>query len=106
MKLFSVLLLSFSATFSYAAEKCEGYAKYFAIRDYKANTGVVQGSEGIDYQSELISSLNDEHTFKVAITDNNEDGQYWTMNYEVVVKEIPNSQKCSLEKMKSEVEEP
>ena len=99
MKLMIALLLSFTATYASAAEVCENYAKYFAIRDYKVRVGTVQGSDGIQYESELISTSGDEHTFKITIQDNNEDGDSWTVFYDVVVEGPLRNKKCTLVKL-------
>lgn len=79
---------------------CENYAKYFAIRDYKSSMGTVQGSDGIEVSSELKYSQGRNYGFEVAISDNNEDGEMWTVLYQIVVK--PSSQRaaCDLVSLK------
>lgn len=91
--------LSLFFNFAQAAEPCENYAKYYAIKDYKKRVGTVQGSDGIQYESEFISVSDEELTFKVSIQDNNEDGERWTVVYEVVVAKTGQSSRCSLVKL-------
>ena len=90
------LSLSFSGTAFAAGDLCSNFAQYFAIREYKNEMGTVQGSEGIGYSAELVKVQGAERTFEVAINDNNEDGDAWTVTYEVVVKKNTENQKCSL----------
>ena len=98
--------MSLAPALATAGETCENYAKYFAIRDYKANLGPVQGSDGIQYESELIyvDELpgGDEYLYKVIVNDNNEDGEYWSVNYELLLEHNKTTNKCSLLKLKSE----
>lgn len=71
------------------SKTCENYGKFGAIRAYKSEVGTVQGSEGISY--EVIQTLKSEdpfYNFIVAITDNNEDGDVWTVNYLVKTKKL------------------
>lgn len=106
MKWLMVVLISFAPGVAFSAEICENYAKYFSIRDYKKNLGSVQGSDGMQYESELISVTTfpdgDEYLYEVSISEKNEDGEYWTVNYEVLLEHDPSTQKCSLLKLKSE----
>lgn len=107
MKLFVAALLSLLPVSAFAGEVCENYAKYFAIRDYKSQVVGVQGSDGMMYESELVSITptadGEEYLYTVQISENNEDGEYWTWEYEVLLSKAANSAKCKLEKMKSEI---
>lgn len=108
MKFLMTALFALTPALAHAGDVCENYAKYFAIRDYKSH-GTVQGSEGIQYESELIYvdtyQDRDEYLYKVAITDNNEDGEYWTTNYDVLLEQAKGQTKCHLLKLKSEIED-
>lgn len=107
MKFLMVVVTVLMSTSAFAGEICENYAKYFAIRDYKSKATGVQGSDGIVYDSELISitpnAEGEEYLYTVSISENNEDGDYWTWYYEVVVSKLPNSEKCSLKKIDYEI---
>lgn len=65
---------------------CANFAKFAAIRAYKAEMGTVQGSNGIDYSAEMIRSDRGTTTYVVTIRDNNEDGEVWEVDYSVRVK--------------------
>lgn len=73
------------ALFSLSTFACENYAKYGAIKAYKAEMGTVQGSDGIEYEATLVGLRNDISAYVVSISDNNEDGEYWTVDYSVVL---------------------
>lgn len=79
---FALVLFSFR---TFAANECKNKAKYYAINTYHAETGVVQGSNGISYQAEFLSEKKGIQKYQVKIEDNNEDGDYWTIEYEVTI---------------------
>lgn len=86
-KLFNVIIATvlFSGV-AQAANLCEGHAKYGAMKAYAEEMGVVQGSDGATRDATLIDNLNAKKaTYIVGISDNNEDGEYWTVNYLVKV---------------------
>lgn len=109
MKFLMTALIALAPAFAFAGETCENYAKYFAIRDYKKNVGDVQGSDGMQIESEMISvgtyPDGDEYLYTVSISENNEDGDYWTVNYEITLEHKKAAQKCTLLKLKSEAVE-
>lgn len=87
--------LFFTATFAlyaaaaYAAQDtCVQYAKYGAIKVYKSEVGEVQGSNGMEHSAEFraYNPRTGVYTYLVTISDNNEDGDTWDVNYEVEVK--------------------
>lgn len=81
--LLGTLLLSGVAQ---AANLCEGHAKYGAMTAYMDEMGVVQGSDGATRTATLVDNLDsNKATYLVSINDNNEDGDYWTVNYLVKV---------------------
>ena len=84
MKTFITLAL-LGLGFSAESMACANFAKNAAIRAYFAEVGTVQGSEGIQYEATLLSSRNNIEAYLVAISDNNEDGEYWTVDYQVVL---------------------
>lgn len=65
---------------------CSNYAKSGAIRAYKAEMGTVQGSDGIQYTAKLATIIGDVASYVVSISDNNEDGERWTVDYSVQVQ--------------------
>ena len=86
MKLLIAILIMSSASFAFAKEdqkKCSNYAKYEAIRKYKSDTGTVQGSDGIQYNAVLVKTTATQYEYVVEISDNNEDGEFWTLAYTV-----------------------
>ncbi len=109
MKFLMTALIALTPALSFAGETCENYAKYFAIQDYKKNVGDVQGSDGMQYESEMISvdtyPDGDEYLYTVSISENNEDGEYWTVSYELLLQHNKTTNKCSLLKLKSEAVE-
>lgn len=108
MRFLIMALLALTPAFANAAEICENYAKYFAIRAYKAQSSV-QESAGIQYESELIYIEDyedrDEYLYAVSITDKNQNGEYWTTNYDVLLEQPKGQKKCLLLKLKSEIED-
>lgn len=79
------VLFSVIGSAAFSAELCENFAKYAAIRAYKASVGTVQGSEGIDYAAKLVAKEQSRLLFVVSISDNNEDGETWTTDYQVEI---------------------
>lgn len=89
MKLLFFILISGFVSLAVAQENnqaCSNYAKYQAIRKYKADTGTVQGSDGIEYSAQLLKETSTQYEFVVEISDNNEDGEYWTLAYTVTLE--------------------
>ncbi len=89
MKFLTPMLLIIFACQAYAKEDkqaCSNYAKYEAIRKYKSDTGVVQGSVELEYSADLIKTTATQYEYVVEITDSNEDGEYWTLAYTVTLK--------------------
>lgn len=83
-------------SFAFAAEgPCSNYAKFAAIRAYKAEVGTVQGSDGIEYSASLLEHQGSIYKYSVSISDNNEDGESWTVEYLVDVKREP-TQSCKV----------
>lgn len=81
--------------------ECSNYAKAAAIRLYKATVGTVQGSEGIQYEiKQKLKARKPFHNYIVSITDNNEDGEVWTLDYFVMTKK--ENGKCLILKVKEE----
>lgn len=100
-RIYSLLLLSLISFFAQTeltlaedASTCANMAKYGAIRAYKAEVGTIQGSEGIQYDATLTGLRGEFASFLVSISDNNEDGETWTVNYSVVVRKTEN--RCSV----------
>lgn len=80
------LILTFPA-FALASDgPCSNYAKHGAIKAYKAEFGTVQGSDGIQYSASLVEADGNIFDYLVSISDNNEDGETWTIDYDVRVK--------------------
>lgn len=84
-----VILISFLLTsVAFAGEgPCANKAKYEAIRHYKAESGTIQGSDGPQYSAVLIKANGNVYDYEVTIADNNEDGDYWEVDYKVRVQE-------------------
>lgn len=99
--LFIATLIVGFTSYSYAAKNskssCENMAKSGAIRAYKGEVGEIQGSEGIQYSAELVQTDGQDSQYKVSITDNNEDGDVWTIEYLVTVSDTP--AKCNVVKV-------
>jgi hypothetical protein len=93
LPIFSLLAL-ISTAFAQDSAPCANMAKYGAIRAYKAEVGTIQGSAGIQYTASLTGVRGDFASYVVAISDNNEDGETWTVNYTVVVRKT--NQQCAL----------
>jgi hypothetical protein len=91
------LIAFFSPAFATEASPCINMAKYGAIRAYKAEMGTIQGSDGIQYEATLTGTRGEFSSYLVAISDNNEDGESWTVNYTVVVRK---TQICSVVSVK------
>lgn len=72
------------------AAPCDNYAKQGAIRAYKSQ-GAVQGSEGIEYSAKLVKSANSVYDYLVSISDNNDEGESWTVDYLVRVEKDGNA---------------
>jgi hypothetical protein len=89
MSLFAVITMS-QLTFG-VTKPCANYAKYAAIKAYKAEVGSIQGSDGIEYTATLLKKQGQLVEYKVAISDNNEDGETWTFDYWVQLEKQPNS---------------
>lgn len=83
-----MMSLGFSSTVFAAKSPCAGFAKYGAIRAYKAEVGTIQGSEGIEYSATLKKQSGDEFTYLVTISDNNEDGETWDVDYIVTTRKL------------------
>ena len=81
---------------SFAEEKCENYAKASAIRAYKAELPTIQGSDGISYIALLLGEQSGLGLFDyiVSIGENNEDGDYWEIDYAVRVQALEETDKC------------
>jgi hypothetical protein len=86
MKTVLSLVLLISSSMTLAAGPCENKAKYGAIRAYKAEVGTIQGSNGVETKADLVQERNGAYSYIVSVMDNNEDGEYWTLDYAVVVK--------------------
>ncbi len=89
MKLVVSLLILAVSSLAVAQENtqaCSNFAKYEAIRKYKADTGTVQGSDGIEYSAQLLKETSTQYQYVVEISDNNEDGEYWTLAYTVTLE--------------------
>lgn len=80
------------------ANRCENYAKYAAIDAYKAKMGSVQGSDGIKSVAILIKKKGLYIDYKVTISDNNEDGDTWNIDYLVQIQMQLNLQ-CNIVKV-------
>ena len=86
-KTMTFFLTSFLSLSVLASEgPCVGFAKFGAIRAYKSEMGTVQGSDGIGYSAVLKNNNKDIYTYLVTISDNNEDGEYWEVDYDVKVQ--------------------
>jgi len=78
--------------------ECANHAKSAAIRTYINEVGTVQGSEGIQYEiKEKLKAKLPFHNYIVSISDNNEDGEYWTVDYFVMTKKV--GDKCQVLKV-------
>lgn len=82
----SAFLMMTSAAKAANEGPCANFAKSGAIRAYKAETGTIQGSNGIEYSAKLIGTRGDISDYLVTIADNNEDGESWEVDYAVKVK--------------------
>jgi hypothetical protein len=90
----SIFALSISVS-SFAAKPlaakegpCANFAKSGAIRAYKKQTGVVQGSPGISYSAKLVKTLGAISDYVVSISDSNEDNENWVIDYSVKVQDL------------------
>lgn len=96
--LFSCVFVVFSFLTVFAAGKekatCENMAKNAAIRAYYSEVGVVQGSDGIQYKAKLEKVDGNVNEFIVSISDNNEDGEAWTIDY--YVSTVDTAGKCKI----------
>lgn len=84
--IFTAMVFSASLASAGAAGTCANMAKFGAIRAYHSEMGVVQGSDGIQYSAELIDSDANNFSYRVTISDNNEDGDTWDVHYTVKVQ--------------------
>jgi hypothetical protein len=82
MKLALLMTLFISAV---AHASCESKATNYAVRVYEAAIGPVQGSEGMEHETKLVSTRQGILDYLVTIWDNNEDGEIWEVEYQVVV---------------------
>lgn len=91
-----------SVSYANTQGECANYAKAAAIKAYIAMAGTVQGSEGIQYEiKQKLKAREPFHNYIVSITDNNEDGEVWTLDYFVMTK-IENG-KCRILKVREEI---
>lgn len=94
-----MMILIFAATVSPlafgAAKPCENYAKYAAIKAYKAEMGTVQGSDGIGYTATPLWVRSSPVSYKITISDNNEDGETWTVGYYVELQ-VEQDSRCKI----------
>ena len=97
----TLFTLSATAFAQSAATDCSNFAKAAASRAYKASVGTIQGSEGIQYEikEKLVAKL-PFHNYVISITDNNEDGDTWTVDYFVMTKKV--NDKCQVLKVKEQ----
>lgn len=80
-------------------EQCSNQAKAGAIEAYKAEVGVVQGSYGIETSVFFVISYENIFEYLVCISDNNEDGESWSVEYLVRVKK--DGDKCKIIKVEN-----
>lgn len=103
---YKYLIILSAIVFSYSANaeikgECSNYALSGAIKAYKSMAGTVQGSEGIEYKiKEKLKAKLPFHNYIISITDNNEDGDVWTLDYFVMTKK-ENGQ-CKVLKVREE----
>ena len=77
-------------------KSCKGHAKYGAIKAYHSEMGIVQGSDDIHYSAELVNNtLGAASVYLVDISDSNEDGDFWKVNYLVRVA-LDTKNKCEI----------
>lgn len=88
-------LLALSAPSMAAEFPCANMAKYGAIKAYKSETGTIQGSDGIQTVAVPTSARGNLISYLVTISDNNEDGETWEVDYTVVLREISTG-KCQV----------
>ena len=100
--LFIAALAISSSVFALEQGPCANFAKAAAIRVYKASVGTVQGSDGIQYEiKKKLQAKLPFYNYIVSISDNNEDGEFWSVDYFVMTKKVKNS--CKVLKVKEEV---
>lgn len=92
----SVSSLAFGAT-----NPCKNYAKNAAIRAYKSETGTIQGSDGIKYVATQVKNSGQFFEFQVTISDNNEDGETWNVDYLVQLQRNATCKVVKVQKLKS-----
>jgi hypothetical protein len=98
-KNFIILIGLVFSQFAFGSEKpCANYAKYAAIRAYKAETGSIQGSDGLHVSAKWIKTQNQILDYAVRISDNNEDGETWDVDYWVQIQKMNSS--CKILKVK------
>ncbi len=90
----AVVLMVLSVPVLAEQDRCVNYAKYGAIRAYKAEMGTVQGSHGIEYVAELKGTQGVFSDYVVSIYDDNEDGDTWQVDYAVRTETLAKS--CKL----------
>lgn len=93
---FALIISLFISSVAYAS--CDSKATNYAVRAYEAQ-GPVQGSEGMEHETKLISSRQGILDYVVTIWDNNEDGETWEVDYQVVVDNKTGSCKKVLVKL-------
>lgn len=90
-QIFTALVFSANVSAAVMGDPCINMAKYGAIRAYMSETGTVQGSEGIQYSARLVQQQGNVFDYQVTISDNNEDGETWDVEYEVKVQQRGNT---------------
>ena len=69
----------------FAIEDCSNKAKYYATKVYHAQMGAVQGSDGIEREARLVSERGDILNYVVTLSDNNDEGEAWEVDYRVSI---------------------
>lgn len=102
-----IMILIFAVTVSPLAfgttNSCKNHAKYAAIKAYKAEMGTVQGSDGIECTETLLKKQGKLAKYKVTISDNNEDGETWDVDYLVQIHRGSACKILNVQKMDAEI---
>lgn len=100
--IFTAIVFSATLNTALAVDTCANMAKNGAIRAYMSEMGTVQGSEGIQYSAHLVHQTGNSYKYEVVISDNNEDGETWDVNYLVQVQLRGTS--CKIVKVSQEIQ--
>ncbi len=77
-----------TSTTAFAFGACENLAKTVSLATYTKDAGTIQGSNGPEAISTLLSVRGDYESYLIEISDNNEDGETWVVRYQVTARKV------------------